>query len=124
MSSPERAPAVVCEGLVRRFGERAALDGVDLEVAAGETLVLTGGNGAGKTTLLRVLATVLRPHGGAVSVAGHDLPRPARAARPSIGYGGHEPLVCPSLAALETLQLYGELHAVPAERCHEALAMV
>src|SRR5438034_117788 len=99
MSSPERAPAVVCEGLVRRFGERVALDGVSLAVAGGETLVLTGGNGAGKTTLLRVLATVLRPHAGTVSVAGHELPRGARAARPSIGYVGHEPLVCPGLTA-------------------------
>jgi heme exporter protein A len=124
MSSPEAGPAVVCEGLVRRFGERAALDGVSLAVAAGETLVLTGGNGAGKTTLLRVLATVLRPHAGAVAVAGHDLPRGARAARPSIGYVGHEPLVYPDLTARENLELYAELHAAPPGRCDEALAMV
>jgi heme exporter protein A len=124
MCSAEAVPVVACRQLVRRFGERRALDGVDLELATGETLVLTGGNGAGKTTLLRVLATVLRPHGGSVSVAGHDLPRQARAARPSIGYVGHEPLVYPSLTALENLQLYGELHGVPAGRCDEALAMV
>src|SRR4051794_18703213 len=109
MSSPEQ-PAAVCKGLVRRFGERAALDGVDLEVAPGETLVLTGGNGAGKTTLLRVLATVLRPHAGVVSVAGHQLPRSARAARPAIGYVGHEPLVYPGLTATENLELYAQLH--------------
>ncbi len=124
MSSPDPAPAVVCAGLVRRFGERTALDGVNLAVSAGETLVLTGGNGAGKTTLLRVLATVLRPHGGAVSVAGHDLPRAARAVRPSIGYVGHEPLVYPSLTPLENLELYARLHATPSSRCHEVLEMV
>jgi heme exporter protein A len=124
MSSPERAPAVVCDGLVRRFGERVALDGVTLAVAGGETLVLTGGNGAGKTTLLRVLATVLRPHGGIVSVAGHELPRAARSARPSIGYVGHEPLVYPSLTARENLELYARLHAAPPGRCDEALALV
>jgi heme exporter protein A len=86
--------------------------------------VLTGGNGAGKTTLLRVLATVLRPHAGTVSVAGHELPRRARAARPSIGYVGHEPLVYPSLTALENLQLYAQLHAAPPSRCAEVLTMV
>jgi heme exporter protein A len=124
MSSSERAPAVACEGLVRRFGERVALDGVSLAVAGGETLVLTGGNGAGKTTLLRVLATVLRPHDGTVSVAGHELPRGARAARPAIGYVGHEPLVYPDLTARENLELYAELHAAPPGRCDEALELV
>jgi heme exporter protein A len=124
MSSSERAPAVACEGLVRRFGERVALDGVSLAVAGGETLVLTGGNGAGKTTLLRVLATVLRPHDGTVSVAGHELPRGARAARPAIGYVGHEPLVYPDLTAHENLELYAELHAAPPGRCDEALELV
>jgi heme exporter protein A len=123
MSLPEPA-LVVCEGLVRRFGERVALDGVSLELAAGETLLLTGGNGAGKTTLLRVLATVLRPHAGAVSVAGHELPRQARSVRPLIGYVGHEPLVYPSLTALENLELYASLHGRPAESCRPALEMV
>jgi len=124
MSSSERPAAVVCEGLVRRFGERPALDGVSLSVASGETLVLTGGNGAGKTTLLRVLATVLRPHAGTVSVSGHELPGRARDARPLIGYVGHEPLVYPSLTACENLELYAELYAVGPARCDEMLATV
>ena len=82
MRSPE---AVVCDGLVRRFGERDALAGLELAVQAGETVVVTGPNGAGKTTLLRILATVLRPTAGRVAVAGHDLPAgaPATSAAPS-----------------------------------------
>lgn len=105
-----RPPAVRCRGLERRFGERPALAGVDLDVDAGETVVLTGRNGAGKTTLLRVLATVLRPGGGTVEVCGHTLPGRSRAARPLIGYAGHDPLVYDGLTARENLELYAALY--------------
>ncbi|MGN6380143.1 MAG: ATP-binding cassette domain-containing protein, partial [Gaiellales bacterium] len=108
MPSPETA--VVCRRLVRRFGERAALSGIDLDVAAGETVLVTGANGAGKTTLLRVLATVLRATEGEVQVAGRALPAEARAARPLIGYAGHDPLVYPGLTAGENLELYAALY--------------
>ena len=64
-------PAVEVVGLARRYGEREALSGVSLSLQQGETLVVFGPNGAGKTTLLRVLATLLRPHGGEVRVLGH-----------------------------------------------------
>ena len=66
--------AVVLEGVVRRYGERPALDGVTVTVPAGQTLGVFGGNGAGKTTLLRVLATLLRPHEGTVKVFDSSLP--------------------------------------------------
>jgi heme exporter protein A len=107
MPSPE--PAVACRGLVRRFGERAAVDGLDLELASGQTLLVTGPNGAGKTTLLRVLATALRPTAGELRVAGRTLPGEARAARRMIGYAGHDPLVYGGLTASENLELYAEL---------------
>jgi heme exporter protein A len=121
MSSPERAPAVRCDGLTRRYGERVALDAVSLTVAPGERLLLTGGNGAGKTTLLRVLATVLRPHAGEVAIDGHLLPRDARKVRPDIGYVGHEPLVYPVLTARENLELYAALYGVGSERIEQVL---
>jgi heme exporter protein A len=109
MSSSE---AVRCRGLVRRFGERDALSGLDLEVAEGEVVLLTGPNGAGKTTLLRVLATVLRPTGGEAVVFGNALPKSARSARSLIGYAAHEPLLYPLLTAEENLRLYAALHGV------------
>jgi heme ABC exporter ATP-binding subunit CcmA len=121
MPSPD---AVVCEGLVRRFGERAALDGVDLRLGGGEFVLVTGPNGAGKTTLLRILATVLRPSAGVVAVAGHELPRAAPAARPLIGYVAHGPLTYPGLTAHENLDLYAALYGVPADRVSPALERV
>jgi heme exporter protein A len=121
MLSPE---AVTCAGLVRRFGAREALAGIDLAVADGEKVVVTGPNGAGKTTLLRVLATVLRPTAGDVSVGGHRLPREAARARPMLGFAGHEPPVYPSLTGRENLALYADLHGLPPARVGEALETV
>ncbi|MEP6640299.1 MAG: heme ABC exporter ATP-binding protein CcmA [Gaiellales bacterium] len=121
MPSPD---VVACDGLVRRFGERAALDGVDLHLAGGEFVLVTGPNGAGKTTLLRVLATVIRPSAGAVAVAGHELPRAAQKARPLIGYVAHASLAYPGLTARENLELYAALYGVPAERIDPALERV
>ena len=66
--------ALELRGLTRRYGERLALADVTLSVAAGQTLAVLGPNGAGKTTLLRLLATLLRPHGGELRVLGHALP--------------------------------------------------
>jgi heme exporter protein A len=121
MSSSE---AVACEALERRFGERLVLAGVDLAVAEGELLLLTGPNGAGKTTLLRLLATIIRPSAGAVRVLGHPLPRAAAAARPLVGYLGHEALAYPALTARENLELYAALYGVERSRVPEALDAV
>ncbi len=116
--------AVVCDGLVRRFGERDALAGLDLAVEAGATVLVTGPNGAGKTTLLRILATVLRPTSGRVAVAGRDLPAYAGDVRRTVGYAGHDPLAYPDLTARENLELYAALYAVPDDRVDEELDRV
>jgi len=82
------APAelVRATGLVKRFGDRTAVNRVGLAVAGGECLAVLGPNGAGKSTLLRMIATLLRPEGGEVEVCGHPLP--ARANRARAAYGG------------------------------------
>ena len=90
---PDPEPAVSLRGAGRRYGERAALRDVSLELAAGQTLVVFGPNGAGKTTLLRMLATLLRPHAGEVRVLGRALPDDGYAVRGRIGFLGHEPLL-------------------------------
>jgi ABC-type multidrug transport system ATPase subunit len=67
---PPGSPALVVRGLLRRFGRRWALGGIDLDLPSGGGLMVTGPNGSGKTTLLRCLATALKPHGGTVHVGG------------------------------------------------------
>jgi heme exporter protein A len=117
-------PAVQLDGLVRRYGEREALDDVSLSLPAGRTLVVFGPNGAGKTTLLRVLATLLRPHDGEVRVLGSSLPEEAWALRGRVGLLGHEPLLYRELTARENLRFHARLHGVAAERVEQQLAAV
>jgi heme exporter protein A len=118
------APAVELEGLVRRYGERPALEGVSVSLDRGRTLAVFGSNGAGKTTLLRVLATLLRPHAGTVRVLGAELPRDAWKVRGQVGYLGHEPLLYRELSGRENLKLYAELHRVEVERVEELIDAV
>ncbi|MEA2308343.1 MAG: heme exporter protein [Thermoleophilaceae bacterium] len=118
------ADAIALEGLERRYGDRPALRGVTAHVGEGQTLVLFGANGAGKTTLLRVLATLLRPHAGRVSVLGASLPGESWKVRGRVGYLGHEPLVYPDLTARENLLFHARLHGVAAARVDELLRAV
>jgi heme exporter protein A len=100
------------------------LSGVSLSLREGQTLVVLGPNGAGKTTLLRVLATLLRPHGGSVQVLGSQLPADAWAVRGRVGLLGHEPLLYRELTAYENLRFHARLHDVADERVRETLELV
>lgn len=117
-------PAIELRGLARYFGERVALSQVSAQVPAGATLAVLGRNGAGKSTLLRILAALLRPHGGEVEVFGEPLPRRAWAVRARIGLLAHEPLLYRELSGRENLEYHARLHGVGGERVEEVLAAV
>jgi heme exporter protein A len=108
-------PAIEVAGLRRDFGERTGLEGVTVELAAGESLLVLGPNGAGKTTLLRVLATLLRPSAGTARVLGCELPQDAWRLRGRIGYVGHEPLLYRDLSGRENLRFQARLHGLDRE---------
>ncbi len=108
-------PALKLAGLRRDYGERTALDGVGVELARGETLLVLGPNGAGKTTLLRILATLLRPSGGEVWALGCSLPDEAWKLRGRIGFLGHEPLLYRDLSGRENLRFHARLHGLRGE---------
>jgi heme exporter protein A len=112
------------QGLERRYGERAALADVSFELSPGQTLGLFGPNGAGKTTLLRILATLLRPHGGTVRVLGGVLPDEAWKVRGRVGYVGHDPLLYRELSGRENLVFHARLHRAPESRVDELIAAV
>jgi heme exporter protein A len=117
-------PAIDLRGLTRHFGERTALRDVSVRVAAGSTLAVLGRNGAGKSTLLRILATLLRPHAGEVSLFGEPLPRRAWAVRGRVGLLAHEPLLYAELTGRENLVYHARLHEAPMERVDEVLDAV
>ncbi|HEY8082446.1 MAG TPA: ABC transporter ATP-binding protein [Solirubrobacterales bacterium] len=116
--------AIELRGLRRDFGERAALDGLDLTLARGESMVVLGPNGAGKTTLLRILATLLRPSAGEVSVLGANLPGEAWKIRGKIGFLGHDPLLYRDLSGRENLRFHARLHGLAGDAAEERIAVL
>ncbi len=108
---PQRAEIRV-EGLGKAFGRRDVLRDVSFTVARGGFLTLFGPNGAGKTTTLRLVATLLRPSSGSVSVAGHDLKDDPMPVRRAIGFISHNPLLYRDLTAQENLRFYADMYGV------------
>jgi ABC-2 type transport system ATP-binding protein len=105
-------PAIVTDGLRKRFGEVQALDGVDLTVEPGTVLGLLGPNGAGKTTTVRVLTTLLRPDSGSARVAGFDVVADAAELRRHIGLAGQYAAVDENLTGFENLEMVGRLYHI------------
>ena len=117
----DAAPAIELRDVGRRYGERYALRDVSVTVQTGATLVVFGPNGAGKSTLLRVLATLLRPHGGEATVLGEPLPRRDWAVRGRVGLLAHDALLYRDLSARENLRFHARLHKVDEARVEELL---
>jgi heme exporter protein A len=112
--------------LVKRFGLKTILRGLDFSVQPGEFVALLGPNGAGKTTFLRILATLSRASLGEVKIAGHRLPNEAAQVRAKLGVVSHLPLLYPDLTAEENLLFYARMYDVPDYelRITEVLQMV
>jgi ABC-2 type transport system ATP-binding protein len=109
------APAnnpIEAEGLVRRFGDLVAVDGVDLIVEPGEVFGFLGPNGAGKTTLVRMLVTLLRPTAGTARVAGWDVVKQAARVRRAIGVALQDAAIDPLMTGRELLRLQAVLHGI------------
>lgn len=105
--------------LTKRYGLNVVLREIDLEVEAGDFLTLVGPNGAGKSTLLRILATLLKPTSGEVTVGGWPLPDYADRVRQHIGLVSHHSLLYGDLSAEENLHFVARLYALP-----EAAALI
>ena len=117
--------AVSARGLVKQFGRRRGLDGVDLEVPSGAFLSIFGPNGAGKTTLLRMLALLSRPTRGELSLLGVDALEEPDSLRSRIGLISHKPMLYGDLTARENLRFFASLYGdVDEARIDELLRLV
>jgi heme exporter protein A len=119
-------PMIEVNKLVKRFGLKTVLRGVDFHVEPGEFVALLGPNGSGKTTFLRILASLSRPNLGSVKVAGYSLPDQSSQVRAKLGVVSHLPLLYPDLTAEENLQFYARMYGLVghAPRITEVLQMV
>jgi ABC-2 type transport system ATP-binding protein len=103
----EVGAAIEATGLVRRFGERVALDGIDLAIAAGESFGLLGANGAGKTTFIRLVTGYLIPSAGRIAVGGRSPEREPRAVHARIGFVAETSRLYPDLRVRGFLRFAG-----------------
>ncbi len=118
--------AILAEGLVKRYKEVTALDGIDLRVPEGSVLALLGPNGAGKTTAVKILTTLITADEGRAEVAGIDVAGDPRAVRRKIGVSGQYAAVDEYLTGFENLEMVGRLYHLgrreSAARARELLA--
>ena len=108
--------AIKVDGLIKRFGDVTALDGISLTVEPGSVYGLLGPNGAGKTTAVRILTTIIPPDGGSASVLGKDVVRQANDVRRVIGLAGQYAAVDDLLSGYENLRMIGKLTHLPPDR--------
>jgi ABC-2 type transport system ATP-binding protein len=123
--APANPLAVNASGLVKRYGDVLAVDGLDLDIPAGQFFGLLGPNGSGKTSTIHMLATLIRPSSGSATVFGNDVVRDAVATRASIGLVFQESALDRTLSIAENLRFAGLLYNLPhkviAERSAELL---
>jgi ABC-type multidrug transport system ATPase subunit len=117
-------PAVVADGLARRFGAAPALDGLSFSAHAGELVGFIGPDGAGKTTLFRILATLLRPDAGTARVLGTDVVTGLRRLRRRIGYMPGRFSLYPDLSVEENLRFFASVFGTSVEEGYTRIAPI
>ena len=110
---------ITARGLVKKYGDVVALDGLDLSVPEGTVYGLLGPNGAGKTTTVRILTTLLLPDAGTATVDGLDVVKKPNAVRRIIGLTGQYAAVDEYLTGRENLRMFGDLYHLPSKYVKE-----
>ena len=118
--APVSSSAPLCiDALVKRFGQVTAVDGISIELRAGECLGLLGPNGAGKSTLIRCIVGRVIPDAGTITVFG--APADSAAARDALGWIPQELALYPRLTCRENLQAFGRYHGLSGAALHQAV---
>ena len=109
---PTSTPLIELRQLVKKYGDKAAVDDVSLDVYSGEIFGFLGPNGAGKTTTIKAIVGLLRPTSGTVRVAGYDVQTRPLEAKAASGYVPDQPNLYPKLTARELLRFVADLYGV------------
>ena len=117
-------PLIGIKGLVKKYGERVAVQGVSFSIEEGEIFGLLGPNGAGKTTTLSILSTLLIPDEGEVTIGGHDLVRGAKQIKRLIGFVPQELALYPTLSAWDNLTFFGRIYGLQGANLKERTTTV
>jgi len=116
------AAIVEVSGLVKRFGELTAVDGVSFAIEAGEIFGLLGPNGAGKTTTISMVSCLLAPDAGDATVAGHSILHDSLGVRSALGVVPQEIALYPTLTAIENLRFWGRMYGLSGKALEDAVA--
>ncbi len=106
-------PTILAQGLCKRYGEIAAVDGIDLDVRPGECFGILGVNGAGKTTTVRMVQCVAPPTAGSLRVLGHDVAEAPRTIKAQLGVVPQDNNLDPDLSVAENLRVYARYFGLP-----------
>ena len=120
---------IEANGLVKQFGDVRALDGLDLTIRKGELFGLLGPNGSGKTTFIRMVAGLVRPTSGNLTVLGHPVPAQADKVRYRLGYMTQQQALYGDLSVWENIQFFARIFGLDDKkardlRCDEVLDLV
>jgi daunorubicin resistance ABC transporter ATP-binding subunit len=113
-------PIIEAHGVTKRFGDVRALDGLDIVAQSGQITALLGPNGAGKTTFISAVATLLRPDGGEIRVAGIDVAAEPKRVRKIIGLAGQYASIEPAMTGTENLRMIARLFGLGRRDAHAA----
>jgi ABC-2 type transport system ATP-binding protein len=123
-SAEDASPAVDVHDLTKRYGDLAAVDGIDFSVAQGEIFAFLGPNGAGKSTTIKMLCTLAHPTSGRATVAGFDVATQAKSVRRHIGLVFQEQTLDDQLTAEENLRFHAVLYGVPHDQVDSRISRV
>jgi ABC-2 type transport system ATP-binding protein len=121
MAPPSPGPAILARKISKNFGVQIAVDGIDLEIPAGQLVGLLGPNGAGKSTTIKMLIGMLRPTSGTAEVGGHDVVRDPLEVKKIVGYVPETGAVFESLTGWEYLNLVASLYHIEEKEAGERI---
>ncbi len=112
---------VKLDGLIKKYDNRAVVDGLSLEIREGEIFGLLGPNGAGKSTTMNMICSLLKPTAGKIELFGHDIRTENSKVKPMIGYIPQDLAIYGNLKAWENVELFTSLYGIKGQKLKDEI---